>query len=464
MALNRSIPSRKRNKKKKKIIVIGGVAAGTSAASKAKRVDPGCDVTILQDESLVSYGACGMPYVIEGIIDNFEKLIERSANTFKKQHDINVVVNTRVEKIDHIKQEILATNLGTREQMTLEYDSLVVATGARPIIPRVKGLDLDGVVFLRNYGDGEKIKSRISEKVHSIVIVGAGLIGLEMSEAFKKNGIDNLTVVEMADYVLPNILDSDLSKIVAEHLRDNGIKLRLGEKLMQVTGGNGKVRGINTSKGSIECDLVLLGTGVRPNSELARDAGIELGYANAIKVDEYMRTNIANIFAAGDCATARSYVTGNDTYLPLGTTANKQGRIAGENAAGGNAIFTGIAGSAIAKSFNLYFGKTGLSLEEASKEGFDPTEETIESITRSGYYPDNKPIWIKIVSDRTNGGRVLGSQMVGGEAVKGRIDLIALALLLRANAADLANYDACYVPPASPVNIAASQLIKLIKK
>jgi NADPH-dependent 2,4-dienoyl-CoA reductase/sulfur reductase-like enzyme len=468
LALNRSIPSRKRNKKKKKIIVIGGVAAGTSAASKAKRVDPGCDVTILQDESLVSYGACGMPYVIEGIIDNFEKLIERSANTFKNQHDINVVVNTRVEKIDRIKQEILATNLGTREQMTLEYDSLVVATGARPIIPRVKGLDLDGVVFLRNYGDGEKIKARISEKVHSIVIVGAGLIGLEMSEAFKKNGIDNVTVVEMADYVLPNILDSDLSKIVAEHLRDNGIKLRLGEKLMQVTGGNGKVRGINTSKGSIECDLVLLGTGVRPNSELARDAGIELGYANAIKVDEYMRTNIANIFAAGDCATARSYVTGNDTYLPLGTTANKQGRIAGENAAGGNAIFTGIAGSAIAKSFNLYFGKTGLSLEEASKEGFDPTEETIESITRSGYYPDNKPIWIKIVSDRTNGGRVLGSQMVGGEAVKGRIDLIALALLLRANAADLANYDACYVPPASPVwepvNIAASQLIKLIKK
>ena len=409
-----------------------------------------------------------MPYVIEGIIDNFEKLIERSANTFKNQHDINVVVNTRVEKIDRIKQEILATNLGTREQMTLEYDSLVVATGARPIIPRVKGLDLDGVVFLRNYVDGEKIKARISEKVHSIVIVGAGLIGLEMSEAFKKNGIDNVTVVEMADYVLPNILDSDLSKIVAEHLRDNGIKLRLGEKLMQVTGGNGKVRGINTSKGSIECDLVLLGTGVRPNSELARDAGIELGYANAIKVDEYMRTNIANIFAAGDCATARSYVTGNDTYLPLGTTANKQGRIAGENAAGGNAIFTGIAGSAIAKSFNLYFGKTGLSLEEASKEGFDPTEETIESITRSGYYPNNKPIWIKIVSDRTNGGRVLGSQMVGGEAVKGRIDLIALALLLRANAADLANYDACYVPPASPVwepvNIAASQLIKLINK
>jgi NADPH-dependent 2,4-dienoyl-CoA reductase/sulfur reductase-like enzyme len=378
-----------------------------------------------------------------------------------------VLVNTRAEKIDCKEQEIIATILGNDEQITLEYDALVVATGARPVIPPIKGIDLDGVVFLRNYGDGEKIKARIAD-VQSIVIVGAGLIGLEMSEAFKKSGIDDVTIVEMADHVLPNILDKDLSKIVEEHLRDNRIKLRLGEKLIQVAGENGKVRGIKTNKGSIEGDLILLGTGVRPNSELAKDAGIELGHANAIKVDEYMKTNVTNVYAAGDCATARSYVTGKDTYLPLGTTANRQGRIAGENAAGGNAIFTGIAGSAIAKSFNLYFGKTGLSLEEASKEGFDPTEETVKSITRSGYYPDNKPIWIKIVSDKTSGGRVLGSQMVGGEAVKGRIDLIALALLLKANAADLANYDACYVPPASPVwepvNIAASQLIKLIKK
>ena len=192
-------------------MLFGGIAAGTSAASKARRVDPDCEVTILQDESLVSYGACGMPYVIEGIIDNFEKLIERSANTFKKQYDINVVVNTRAKKIDRIKQEILATNLRNNEQMTLEYDSLVVATGARPIIPPIKGVDMDGVVFLRNYGDGEKIKTRIAENVQSIVIVSAGLVGLEMSEAFKKNGIDDVTVVEMANHVLPNILDSDLS-------------------------------------------------------------------------------------------------------------------------------------------------------------------------------------------------------------------------------------------------------------
>jgi NADPH-dependent 2,4-dienoyl-CoA reductase/sulfur reductase-like enzyme len=466
--LNRTkISNNNNNKKSKNIVVIGGVAAGTSAASKAKRVDPNANITILQDEPLVSYGACGMPYVIEGIIDSFDKLIERSADVFKKQYDIDVMVNTRAERIDRVKQEIHAINLKNNEYITLEYDSLVIATGARPVIPPIKGVNLDGVLFLRNYGDGERIRAKIAKKAQSIVIVGAGLIGLEMAEAFKKKeGIDDVTVIEMADHVLPNVLDSDLARIVEKHLQDNDVKLRMGEKLVEVI-GNEKARGINTTKGSIDCDLVLIGTGVRPNSEIARDADIELGYANAIKVDQHMRTSINNIFAAGDCATATNYITGKDSYLPLGTTANKQGRIAGENAAGGNAIFRGIAGSAISKSFDLYFAKTGLSLEEALKEGFDPVEEKIESITRSGYYPDNKPIWIKIVIDRKSGGRILGSQIVGGEAVKGRIDIIALALLLNANIADLANYDACYVPPASPVwepvNIAASQVIKYIK-
>ncbi|HEY3526508.1 MAG TPA: FAD-dependent oxidoreductase [Nitrososphaeraceae archaeon] len=467
------------NKKNKKIVMIGGVAAGTSAASKARRVDPNAQITIIQDEPLVSYGACGMPYVIEGLIDSFEKLIERPADEFKKQYNIDVIINTRAERIDPLHQKVYAINLKGHKRTFIDYDSLVIATGARPFVPTIRGIHLEGVVLLRNYGDGEKIRALITNGADSAVIVGAGLIGLEMAESFKKNGIDNVTIVEMADHVLPNILDADLAKIVEKHLQDKGVKLRLGEKLVEILGEgkvNGvskdrkrkeKVRGIKTTKGSLESDLVLLGTGVRPNSEIAGNAGIDLGYANAIKVDEYMRTSISNIFAAGDCATATSYVTGKDTYLPLGTTANKQGRIAGENAAGGNAVFRGIAGSAISKSFDLYFGRTGLSFEEALKEGFEPAHETIESITRSGYYPDNKPIWIKIVSDIKNNGSILGTQIVGGEGVKGRIDLVALALLLNANVADLVSYDACYVPPASPVwepvNIAASQLIKVIK-
>jgi NADPH-dependent 2,4-dienoyl-CoA reductase/sulfur reductase-like enzyme len=374
-----------------------------------------------------------------------------------------------------------------------DYDCLIVATGARATVPKLEGVNQEGVFFIRNYTDGMRINdSKITKNANSCTIVGAGLIGLEMVEAFKKRvhltdrglegrGIQSkgrtssssdddyydamdVTLVEMADHVLPNMLDTSMAKIVQRELEDNGVKIILGERVEEIQGRDGKVNGIKTNtERKINSDLVVVGTGVTPNSEIARDAGIVLGHSNAIKVDEYMRTNIQDIFAAGDCSTARNYITNKDTYLPLGTTANKQGRIAGENAAGGNAKFRGIAGSAITKVFDLFVGKTGLTSEEALRNGFEPVEDVIEDITRAGYYPDNKPIWIKVVADRKNG-RVLGSQIIGGEGVKERIDLISIALLLKADVTDLASYDACYVPPASPVwepiNIAASQLAK----
>jgi NADPH-dependent 2,4-dienoyl-CoA reductase/sulfur reductase-like enzyme len=464
------------NKKKKRIVVIGGVAAGSSAASKAKRIDTNADVKIIQEESVVSYGACGIPYVIEGIINNFEELIERSPDVFKSKYDIDVIVNTRAHKIDGFNKQVYATDLQNGKTSLFDYDSLVIATGARAVVPNLKGVNQEGVFFIRNYTDGVRINdSRITKDACSCIIAGAGLIGLEMVQAFRKRGsigrrrrggrdTMDVTLVEMADHIIPTMLDKNMAKIVERELQANGVKIILGERVEEILGRDGQVKGIKTNtKREIDSDFIVLGTGVRPNSEIADDAGIELGYANAIKVDEYMRTNIPNIFAAGDCATARNYITNKDTYLPLGTTANKQGRIAGENAVGGNAKFRGIAGSAITKVFNLFIGKTGLTSEEALKNSFDPVEELIEDITRAGYYPDNKPIWIKIVADRKSG-RVLGSQIVGGEGVKERIDLIALAILLKADIRDLASYDACYVPPASPVweplNIAALQTAK----
>src|SRR5215813_7553961 len=276
-------------------------------------------------------------------------------------------------------------------------------------------------------------------------------------------GMD-VTLVEMADHVLPTMLDKNMAKIVERELEDNGVRIIPGERVEEILGIDKRVSGIMTNtKRKINSDFIVLGTGVKPNSEIAGDAGVELGSANAIKVDEYMKTNIPDVFAAGDCATARNYITNKDMYLPLGTTANKQGRVAGENAAGGNAKFSGIAGSAITKVFDLFIGKTGLTMQEAVRNGFNPVEEVIEDITRASYYPGKCPICIKIVADRKSG-RVIGSQIVGGEGVKERIDLIALALLLRADIRDLASYDACYVPPASPVwepvNIAASQAAK----
>ena len=460
----------------KKILVIGGVAAGPSAASKAKRIDPDADVKIIQNEKVVSYGACGIPYVIEGLVKEFQELIERPADVFKKEYQIDVVTNTCAQKIDRVKKELYTIDLQSGVETIYEYDSLVLATGARAILPNIKGISQkdgggDGIFLLRNYEDGLKIYSSTKTKnASTCVIAGAGLIGLEMAEAFKKRSLGremDVTIVEKNDHVLPTMLDKQMATIVQRELEENGVKVITGERVEEIvcsSSSDGDVKAIKTNTDrQIDTDFILLGTGVRPNSEIAKDAGIELGFANAIKVNEYMRTNVPDIFAAGDCATARSYITNEDTYLPLGTTANRQGRIAGENAAGGNARYRGIAGSVITKLFGLYIGKTGLIKQEALNYGFDPIEGEIESITRAGYYPGSKSIWIKIIADRESG-RVLGSQIVGGEGVKERIDLIALAMLLKADLSDLASYDACYVPPASPVweplNIAASQTAK----
>jgi NADPH-dependent 2,4-dienoyl-CoA reductase/sulfur reductase-like enzyme len=486
----------------KRILIIGGVAAGTSAASKARRIDPDAEIKIIQEEPVVSYGACGMPYVIEGLIDDFNRLIARPAERFKSKYNIDVIANTRAVKIDRLNNKVYAENLNhsysrneysnaASNRLILDYDSLVIATGARSAVPKIKGIfvndDTDtrvkrsstivkGLLLLRNYGDGIHIQDSIRNS-KSCVIVGAGLIGVEMSEAFRRRGMD-VTIIEVSDRVLPSLLDEVMAGIIKKELEDNGVKVILGEALKEVVtslspssqqSSSTNVRYIEavrtTKNKEIPAELVLLGTGVRPNSHIAKDAGIELGVYDAIKVDEHMRTNIPDIFAAGDCATARNYITNKDIYLPLGTTANKQGRVAGENAAGGNAEFKGVAGSVITKTFDLLVGKTGLDKKEALENGFDPVEKEIKSVTRAGYYPDKKSIIIKLVADKKSR-RILGAQIIGGEAVKGRIDLIAFALLTRATVDDLANYDACYVPPVSPVwepiNIAASQTAKLI--
>ena len=502
-----------RSNVKKKILIIGGVAAGTSAASKARRIDPNADIKIIQEEPVVSYGACGIPYVIEGVIDDFSKLIARSAEQFEWKYNIDIIENTHAFKIDIDNKQVYAEALGNTDNnnhnsndnpnsknksstpIIFDYDSLVIATGARSVIPNIKGIIVNketsntnvyrnstmvrGLLFLRNYGDGFYIRDSIKDS-KSCVIVGAGLIGIEMAEALRRRGMD-VTIIEMADRLLPSLLDRDMAEIVKKELENNGVKVILGEGLQEVVTSSSLapqsssstsspearyLERLRTSKNKdITADLLLLGTGVRPNSEIAKAAGIEVGVANAIKVDEHMRTNIPDIFAAGDCATARNYITIKDAYLPLGTTANKQGRVAGENAAGGNAEFKGIAGSVITKTFDLYIGRTGLDKQEAAESGFDPIEKEIKSVTRANYYPNKKSISIKLVADRKSQ-RVLGAQIVGGEGVKGRIDLIAFALLMKATIHDLVNYDACYVPPASPVwepiNIAASQTAKLL--
>ena len=373
---NNNIKSNDRRTGKKKILIVGGVAAGTSAASKARRIDPNADIKIIQEEPVVSYGACGIPYIIEGVIDDFNELIVQSAEEFEKIYNIDIIENTRAVKIDVDNKQVYAETLSKNDRdnnhnndnssyksnsnalMRFDYDSLVLATGARSVIPNIKGIIVNkelgdtstyrsstmvkGLLLLRNYGDGIYMRDWIKkEDSKSCVIVGAGLIGIEMVQAFRRRGMD-VTIIEMADHILPSLLDKEMAEMVKQELEKNGINVILGEGLQEVvTSSSSPNSSLSTSSSSpevrylerirtsknkeISTDLLLLGTGVRPNSEIARAAGIEVGVANAIKVDEHMRTNVRDIFAAGDCATARNYIINEDVYLPLGTDS-KQAR------------------------------------------------------------------------------------------------------------------------------------------
>ncbi len=467
----------------KKILIIGGVAAGASAASKARRIDPSVDIKIIQNERLVSYGSCGFPYVIEGVVNNFDKLIARSLDEFKNRYNVDIITNTEATRIDPFNKQVHTIDLDEGNKRVFDYDSLIISTGARSIVPKIRGIDDKNIRYirnlftLRNFEDANRIQDFL-KNVKTAIIIGAGLIGIEMAEALKRRGI-SVIMIQRSNHVLSGMIDNDMAKLVEEELVKNGVNLLLQENVEEIvfsinnsTNTTNKdmiyAEGIRTNKREVIADCILIGVGIVPNSEIAYKAGIKLGTYNAIKVDNTMRTNISNIFAAGDCATAINYITNNDDYLPLGTTANKQGRIAGANAVkGGNIQFRGIAGSSITKAFGLFIAKTGLSNEEAKMNGFDPIDTKIEDITRAGYYPDHKPIWIKLISDKKSR-RILGAQIVGGESVKGRIDLISFALLMKATVDDLASFDACYVPPVSPVwdpiTIASMQLVKLLNK
>jgi NADPH-dependent 2,4-dienoyl-CoA reductase/sulfur reductase-like enzyme len=293
----------KGNTGRRRILVIGGVAAGASAASKAKRIDPDADVKMIQEEGVISYGACGIPYLVEGIVNNIEELIARPPELFKSKYGIDVVVNTRAYKIDRFKKQVFSINMQNHDKTIFDYDCLIVTTGARAIVPKINGINQEGVFFIRNYADGMRINdSKIANDANSCAIIGAGLVGLEIAEGFKKreravgrgrengkrtgssHGSMDIILVEIADHVLPNMLDKDMAKIVQRELENNGVNIILGERVEEIQGRDGKANGIKTNtERKIDSDVIVVGTGVTPNSEIARDAGVVIGHSNAIK-------------------------------------------------------------------------------------------------------------------------------------------------------------------------------------
>jgi CoA-dependent NAD(P)H sulfur oxidoreductase len=432
-----------------RIIIIGGVAAGAKAAAKAHRVDPNNEIIIYQDEAEVSYSACGLPYVISGVIDDERKVIIRQPEDFAKE-GIQVFTRHRVISIDKTRQQLTVRNLKNNTDTVVNYDRLMLATGACPIVPSVEGINLEGVLTLRNISDLERFKMQLTVlQLKKVVIIGAGYIGLELAESFHELNIKT-TIVEKAPRILPKF-DAEMAQLVHDHLLENHVELVLGDGLAKLHGENDRVIAIEIESGKIiATDLVVIAIGVKPNVELAKAAGIELGITGAIAVNSRMETQAPNIFAAGDCCETLNRVTSKPIWMPLGDIANLQGRVAGENVAGGNAHFPGVFGTAIFKTFNLAVAITGLSEQIAQESGFETISIVMKGSDRARYYPGRQEFSLKLIADRRDG-RLLGAQVIGCGSVDKMIDIAATALLGKLMCADLENADLAYSPPFSPV-------------
>ena len=432
----------------KKLIVIGGVAAGPKAAAKARRCDPEMEIVLYQEEDAISYAGCGLPYYISGVIKEREELISRTPGKFALD-GIRIKPHRRVEEIDLTKRVVVGRNLANDEAFTDPFDRLVIATGAQPIRPKIPGMDLGNVFYLRSIFDADQILQHMgSEAVKSVVIVGGGYIGLEMAESLIHLQ-KRVTVVELAPQIL-TLFDGDLASVLKQYMEKKGVQIFVSEGVKALRGEKEKVTHLRTELREIEADAVLMSLGIRPHVELAKRAGLRIGETGAIWVNERMETSVEGVYAAGDCAETTHLVTGGKTWIPLGSTANKQGRVVGINVCGGNATFPGVLGTTIFKAFDFNVAKTGLNLREAEKEGFQPIQAIVRGYDRAHYYPGKKESTLKVIADQKTG-QVLGAEAIGEGPSDKFIDTVAMAVHARMTCEQLSLVDLCYAPPFSPV-------------
>ncbi len=442
----------------KKVVVVGAVAAGPKAAVRVKRLDPEADVLLIDQDSLISYGGCGIPYYVAGDVPDEKDLRSTSFHMlrdeifFEKAKGVTTLTSTRVTSINREKKSITAEHLITGEVQQIDYDTLMLATGSEPIVPPLPGVDLDGVFTVNNLHKAIEIKERIARgQVGKAVVVGGGAIGIEMAEAFKDLwGID-ATIVEFKDQLLPSLVDWEMADILAKHLRENGVEVLLGEAALEVMGdAEGRACGVRTAQRRIDCDMVIMAVGVRPRSELARQAGLHVSGAGAIVVNERMQTSDPDIFAAGDCVEITNLVSGRKFFAPLGSLANKEGRVAADNICGAASTFKGGVGSFIMKGFDMSIGSAGLTLQAAREAGFDADISLTSPIDRAHFYPTQAVACFLMVFDRRTR-RVLGLQGVGpmGDGVLARINGAAPLLCEGAFIEDFNNIEMAYSPPFS---------------
>ena len=443
-----------------KFVIIGGDAAGMSAASRAKRHMPEMEVIVLEKSEDVSYSACGMPYNIADADRDIDDLVVRTASVFRDKQGINLFTGCFAEAID-VKNGAVTGTIDNGESFRFFYDRLLIATGGRPIIPNLPGFDLPGVVALKSLADGRRIKNHIKDnEVKKAVIIGMGYVGLEMAEALRARGIE-VEMVKPGPELLP-WMPRELAAEVRRELDANQARLHLGCEITKIEKADARL-GVVCKDQILTADMVLVAIGIEPNSRLAADAGIETGVGNAITVNHKLQTSNEAVYAAGDCADAYHVVTGQKTWIPLALRANRSGWAVADNVCGKEIRLEGVAGTAVFKVFNLEVARTGLSLEESHRYGFEPVDVTINSRSRAHAHPGAETIWVNLIGD-IKSGRLLGAQMVGCEGVAHRINAAAVALHAKMTVASFSHTDVAYAPPFGPVwdplLTAANQLLK----
>ena len=427
-----------------RLVVIGGDAAGMATASQVRRMRPDVEIVALEMGDRTSYAACGIPYHVAGLVPDVENLVARTPAEFRQRQDIDVRLRSLATSIDVAGGTVEVRDLDAERTYTLGFDDLCIGTGAKAVRPPIPGIDADWVHVVKTLDDSSRLWELASGGTcHEVVVVGGGYIGLEMAEAFVAWGA-HVTVVDAADQVMAT-LDPDMAALVHDAMVGHGIDVRLGAGVVGFEDHK-----VVLTDGELPADLVVLGMGVVPNTALAADAGITLGHRGAIAVDARQATSAANIWAAGDCATSRHLLTGEDIHVALGTVANRQARVAGVNISGGEATFGGVVGTAITRVCTTEIARTGLSEAECRTAGMEFVVGMVESRTKAHYYPGAAPMTVKVLA-APGTGRLLGCQIVGGEGAAKRIDTMATAITAGFGVRDMVDLDLAYAPPFSPV-------------
>jgi NADPH-dependent 2,4-dienoyl-CoA reductase/sulfur reductase-like enzyme/rhodanese-related sulfurtransferase len=430
---------------KKKILIVGGVAGGASCAARLRRLCEKAEIIMFERNEYISFANCGMPYHIGGIIEDRTRLLVQTPEKMNKRFRIDVRIRSEVLKINRDKKCLVVLDIESGKQYEESYDALVLSPGAAPFLPPVPGVDLPGVISLRNLADMDDIIKTIKEKrPERAVVIGGGFIGLEMAEALRDKNV-KVTIVELLDQVM-GPADPEMASLIHQELRLNGVELCLGVSANEIHRNGDKLNILLSTGENLECGLIIMSVGVKPESKLAKEAGLKIGARGGIVTDEYMQTSDPDIYAVGDAIEVEDFISSQKIMVPLAGPANRQGRIAANNIFGRKSTYKKTQGTSICKVFNMAIGMTGASEKVLKRDGTKFEKVYVHPATHATYYPGASPITLKLIFDPDNG-RILGAQAVGADGVDKRIDVLALAIRAGLTVYDLEDAELCYAPP-----------------